>query len=316
MTVKTGATLWHLLVEAPDEVAADAAAQALESAAPGAAVSAFETAPGGAWRVEGFAEAAPDAAALRGALMLAGAMAGGGADLAAALTIEPLPPRDWLAENQESFPPLRAGRFFIYGSHVAGRGVPPGLVGLRIDAATAFGTGEHATTRGCLLALDGLAKPGLRPRRILDMGTGTGILALAASRVWRGRPALACDIDAGSVRVARNNVRVNGAAGAVRVRWSDGYADRAVRALRPYDLVFANILARPLARMAPDLRAALAPGGVAILSGLLARQERFVLAAHRAQGLTLRRRYAINGWHTLVVALGAAADATSEPDRR
>jgi ribosomal protein L11 methyltransferase len=132
------------------------------------------------------------------------------------------------------------------------------------------------------------------------MGTGTGVLAMAAAKTWH-RPVTARDIDAEAVRVARHNAGINGVAGLVDVARSDGYRDPRLDRAAPFDLVFANILARPLALMAKDLSRLLAPGGVAVLSGLLARQEEFVLAAHRAQGLSLRGRIAIDGWHTLIV---------------
>jgi ribosomal protein L11 methyltransferase len=220
------------------------------------------------------------------------------------LACERVPPRDWLAASAASFPPLMIGRYFVHGSHHRGA-VPAGRTGLRIDAATAFGTGEHATTRGCLLALDALARRGPR-RRVLDMGTGTGILAIAAAKTWR-RPVLARDIDHESVRVARINAQRNGVAALVRARPADGYVTRGISG-RPFDLVCANILARPLMRMAPRLAGALAPGGIAVLSGLLARQERAVLAAHRAQRLVLRRRIAHDGWHTLMMAKGSEVE--------
>ncbi|MGE5202070.1 MAG: 50S ribosomal protein L11 methyltransferase, partial [Acidobacteriota bacterium] len=245
-----------------------------------------------AWRVEGFSDAAPERRAV--ASTLEAAFAGHGE--APAFRLERLPPRDWVRENQESFPPRRIGRYFVYGSHHRG-GVPAGAIGLLIDAATAFGTGEHATTTGCLRAMDGLARR-RRFRRILDMGTGTGILAIAAAKTW-ARPVLAVDIDGGSVQVTRVNLRRNGVAARVAAEWSRGYRSRRVQARRPFDLVLANILARPLAAMAHDLRSALAPGGVAVLSGLIEWQTPFVLAPHRRAGLRLVRRLVIEGWTTL-----------------
>ena len=249
--------------------------------------------------MEGFATAAPERALLETALALAWVDRD---DALPALGVERVPPRDWLAENQASFPPLRAGRYFIRGSHHRGA-APAGAVVLVIDAATAFGSGEHATTRGCLLALDALARR-RRFARVLDMGTGTGILAMAAAKTWRRR-VVARDIDAEAVRVTAHNAAVNGVASLLDLRRSEGY--RGLGHSRRFDLVFANILARPLALMAPALARALAPGGVAVLSGLLARQERAVLAAHRAQRLTLRRRLRLSGWHTLVLARDHAA---------
>jgi ribosomal protein L11 methyltransferase len=291
-------SLWRLSAEVADEASANAVAASFASVA--SAVSAFEARPDGAWNVEAYAELAPDRAALEAAGALAAIAFGVEASgLLDDVTVQRLAPRDWVRENQQSFPPIRVGRFFIHGSH-HDKAAPAGAMALRIDAATAFGTGEHATTRGCLLALDALAKA-RRFRRPLDMGTGTGILAMAAARRW-SCPVLACDIDAGSVHVARENVRENGLAARIRLLRSDGYRDKAIRRAAPFDLVTANILARPLAAMAQDLAAGLMRDGVAVLSGLLARQVPLVLAAHRAHGLTLRRRIAVDGWATLVLS--------------
>ena len=287
--------VWRLRLGAPDAALAERAASALDAVCAG--VSAFEIAGGPAWLVEGFAMSEPKRSELETLLLLAWA----GRGEPPMPEIERLARRDWVRENQESFPPRRVGRYFIHGTHYRAP-LPAGAVGLLIDAATAFGTGEHATTSGCLLALDRLARR-RRRRNVLDMGTGTGILAIAASKTWHlgASAVLAVDIDSGSVRVAQENARRNGVAAGVRARWSAGYRSRAVQERRSYDLVFANILARPLAMMARSLAQALAPGGVAVLSGLLARQERFVLAAHRAQRLHLCHRIVIDGWHTLVL---------------
>jgi ribosomal protein L11 methyltransferase len=287
----SGPSLWRLVVDLPD-----AAAIALVAAAIGEqceAVSAFEH--GAGWRVEGLSRDKPKAALVEAALDLIQRNA-------PAIVVERVPPRDWVSENQAGFPPLRAGRFFIHGSHYRGA-VPRDAISVLIDAATAFGTGEHATTRGCLLALALIAR---RPRRILDMGCGTGILSIAAAKRWRC-PVLATDIDAEAVRVTRINAARNRVARAVRAETGPGYRHREIVRRVPFDLVFANILARPLVEMAPDLARALAPGGIAILSGLLARQAPAVLAAHRVQGLYLRRRIALEGWHTLVVAKRGSA---------
>jgi ribosomal protein L11 methyltransferase len=289
--------LWRVAVAAPDERAANVFSNVLGTI--GTAIAAFETSPKGPWSVEGFVEGKPERAAIEAGLALA-ALALGIEE--PALELEPMPEIDWVRRNQESFPPMRIGRYFIHGSHIA-TPVPAGAIGLLIDAATAFGTGEHQTTHGCLLALDRLVRRGRR-RRILDMGTGTGILAIAAAKSWRV-PVLACDIDRNSVRVAAENVGLNAVADLVECLPSDGYSSRAVRAGAPYDLIFANILARPLAAMAPDLARHLAPGGTAILSGLLAGQEAYVAAAHRAQGLRFVGRIARQGWHTLIFAKAA-----------
>jgi ribosomal protein L11 methyltransferase len=267
------------------------------------AVSAFEIREADAWwRVEAYPRTPLLDAALEVKLALTAAAAGG---CLFRIDEERLPERDWLAENRRAFPPLRIGRFFLHGSHHPGR-PPPGAIDIEIDAATAFGTGEHPSTRGCLLALDDLARRRRRFRRPLDMGTGSGVLAIAAAKGLRGR-ALGSDIDCGAARVARHHVRRNGLAGRVRIVCAPGYRSRTVRRSR-YDLILANILARPLALMARDLKRALAPGGVAVLAGLLARQEPLVLSAHRAQGLALQRRLLIEGWSTLILSSGSVCE--------
>jgi ribosomal protein L11 methyltransferase len=276
---------------APSEDAAERFAAALEPFAD--AVSAFELAPGGAWRVEAYAAAAPEPARLAAALR---DTATGGP--APPHHVAPLPAVDWLAENRRDFPPLALGRFFIHGSHFQGR-VPAGRFGLLIDAATAFGSGEHDTTRLCLAALERLQ----RRRRIakpLDLGCGSGILSLAAGLLWRV-PVLGSDLDPESVRVARDNARLNRLAGLVRIVQGDGYRAPAIRRRAPFDLIVANILARPLCRLAPALARHLAPGGVAILSGLLIEQETQVLAAHRNQGLALIGRLRSPAWAALML---------------
>lgn len=249
----------------------------------------------GEWTVEAVVRQTPDRAAIDAALAL----------VAAAFAVavpEPriarVPNTDWLTENLRNFPPIAAGRYFVHGSHFEGR-VPWGRIGLMVDAGTAFGSGEHPTTMGCLLALDWLARR-RRFRRPLDMGCGSGILALAAARTWPVR-VLATDIDPAAVAVAAFNARRNALAARVAAAVSDGYTSRRVHAGRPYDLIIANILANPLTRMSAELARHLAPGGVAVLSGLLGRQERQVLAAHRRQRLRLLRRFVIGDWHTLVI---------------
>ncbi len=252
----------------------------------------------GQWRLEGLSERAPDHHALTLALALAARAA---AIDEPPVTLERMGPRDWLRDNLATFPPMDVGRFHLRGSHVTDP-PPPGRHALIVDAATAFGSGEHPTTRGCLLALDALARHhGTRPRRVLDMGCGTGVLAMAAARAWR-RPVLAVDVDDEAVRVAGDNARRNGLKGFVRALRADGFRGAAVRAAGPFDLILANILARPLTAMAPAAARALAPGGRIVLSGLLAAQETRVRNAYARQGLHLRWRLVIDTWTTLVMA--------------
>lgn len=305
---RTAALLWRAGIAVPDADAAAAAMAVLDGVLE--TVSAFELPPGGAWQVEGLSRERPDRAMIETRLALAWAARH---ETAPAPVIERVPARDWLAENQASFPPIAVGRFFVHGGHER-RPPPPGRIALLIDAATAFGTGEHATTRGVLLALEDLARRGRR-RRVLDMGTGTGILAIAAAKTWR-RKIWARDIEGEAVRVARHNARRNGVAALLALRRSDGYRDRGLRRAAPFDLVLANILARPLMLMARELSLSLGAGGVAVLSGLLARQEPAVLAAHRRHGLHLFRRIACDGWHTLVLTRGRRVPVSSAPTNR
>jgi ribosomal protein L11 methyltransferase len=282
--------LWHLVVEVQGIDAANAVFALLDGIA--GALSAFETAPQ-IWRLEAFSSSPLLTPELTARLGLAAAAAGALIDIVE----RPLAERDWLAENRLAFPPIQIGRFFLHGSHHPQR-APPGTIGIEVDAAAAFGTGEHPSTRGCLMALDDLARR-RRFRRPLDIGTGTGILAIAAAKTLRRR-VVARDIDAGAVRTARRNTMRNGVAGLTRIGHAPGYRGRELRGRR-YDLVFANILAVPLALQAIELAGKLAPGGRAVLSGLLRRQEQIVLMPHRGCGIVLERRLVVDGWSTLVL---------------
>jgi ribosomal protein L11 methyltransferase len=248
----------------------------------------------GAWRVEGLSRSEPDRSALGIALALAAACHGGRPPEA---RIEYLASRNWLAANLAQFPSFGIGRFFVYGSHITER-VPVGRTGLLVDAGTAFGSGRHASTAGCLTALDDLSRR--RFRRPLDMGCGSGILAIAMAKLWRA-PVLAADADGEAVAVTRRNARLNRVGDRVRAIRADGYHAPGIRAARPFDLIVCNILARPIKRMAAGLARGLEPGGVAVLSGFLERDAGGVLFAHRASGLRLVRRITIDGWQTLVL---------------
>ena len=203
---------------------------------------------------------------------------------------------DWLAMALSGLPPVRAGRFFVFGAHDKGL-TPPSAVNLRIEAGAAFGTGHHGTTVGCLLAYDQLLKR-QRFARVLDVGCGTGVLAIAAARTGSA-VALGTDIDGPSVRIANENAALNRAK--ARFVHASGLNDARIRARAPYDLVFANILAPPLVALATDIKRALKPGGQAILSGLLRTQERRVTAAYTSRGFRLVSRLHRDAWSALVL---------------
>jgi ribosomal protein L11 methyltransferase len=272
------------------------ALEAFESALENACdtVGFFRNHDTGIWRVEGVKQVGVNEAELASSLAVAALMTGTSPMLERSATQSD----GWLARTYASFPEQSIGRHFaVRGTHLTGPRIPNRIT-LTLDAGLAFGTGEHGSTRGCLVALETVARR--RPRRILDMGTGSGILAMAAARLLN-RKVLATDIEPWAVRVAAENAELNGVAHLVKARLADGWGYPFVRVHAPYDLVFANILARPLCLMARDLALNLAPGGTAILAGLLANQARWVLSAHRRQGLHLERMLPQGPWTTIVV---------------
>lgn len=239
----------------------------------------------------------PDETELRSRLAVAAAVTG---RQPSSLSVAPLPGMDWVAEVNRRTPPVSAGRFFVRGSHVTGR-TPPGRIEIVLDAGQAFGTGSHESTRGCLLALDAMTPPG--EGEILDLGTGSGILAIAAAKLWR-RPVLAADVDPVSVATARENAGLNAVEPLIETRRSRGFSNPRLRARAPYSLILANILADPLVRLAPVIARYLHRDGLAVLSGLLQDQEASLAAAYGSAGLSVRARYPIDVWTTLVVGRG------------
>lgn len=247
----------------------------------------------GKWKIEAIFEGEPDRQAL-GTLIAIAAMSAGIPE--PEWDLMPIPKKNWLRENLVSFPPITLGRYYIYGSHIE-TPPPADKISLQIDAATAFGSGEHATTQGCLTAFEELLST-VSPASILDMGCGSGILSMAAAKALEHAVSIdAVDIDPESVRVTTENCVKNGVDDCIRVWQSDGYE----RVEASYDLVFANILARPLIEMAPALYQHLKPGGYGILSGFLMHQKPWVMKAHAKAGLVFVKTYKVKEWGTLIV---------------
>jgi ribosomal protein L11 methyltransferase len=261
------------------------------------------------WAVEFVFEQPPDEAAFRALLETQ--------TDTTSLVFDVLHAKDWVAASLEGLAPVSAGRFLIHGAHDRAR-VPPNVIDIEIEAALAFGTGHHGTTRGCLLAFEDVLKrrkakcrhPSRRGLRrapqddgVLDIGTGTGVLAIAAARALR-RNVLGSDIDPIAVRVARENAWRNRAGSHVSLFTAAGASAGRFRNSGKHGLIFANILASPLKRMSAPIAGLLAPGGTVILSGLLPAHANAVISAYRMQGLNLRRRYLLNGWVTLAMQRG------------
>jgi ribosomal protein L11 methyltransferase len=273
---------------------ADALAEELDPQT--SAVSLFED--GAHWTVEAAFHDDTDRALIVGIVTQVA-----GTDIAKAVAFSTIGTRDWVAASLEGLPPVRAGRFVVHGAHDRAR-VRSNQIGIEIEAALAFGTGHHGTTRGCLLAFEAVRKQGRHAQRwrVLDVGTGTGLLAIAAARALRV-PVLANDIDPVAVAVARDNARLNRAAPLFHAHTADGVAAGWVRRGR-YDLIFANILEAPLRRMSAPMAGLLAPRGRLILSGLLPAHAPSVIAAYRRQRLRLQSRLTLDGWVTLIMRRG------------
>ncbi|HMR34181.1 MAG TPA: 50S ribosomal protein L11 methyltransferase [Geminicoccaceae bacterium] len=284
--------LWRVAFDAPEAVVDDLVERLDELAL---SVSAFEADGDGTdraptWRIELLLDAEPDTGQIARTVAEAGLA---GADL----TVDAVPETDWLTATARQFPPVRAGRFVVHGSHARDQ-LPGDAIPVEIDAGLAFGSGEHATTQGCLMAMSRIVR---RRHRILDLGCGSAVLAIAAARLWPTARVLAADNDSVAVRVAAANVRINDVASHVRTLVSEGYAASAIRHAAPFDLILANILADPLIELAPALARHLAPGGHAVLSGLLDRQAEAVAVAHTRRGLRLVHRRDIGPWTTLLL---------------
>ncbi len=289
----------ELVVAGPDTALA-AFEAALDDPAETTAVSLSRGGRAGTWTLRAIRATRPDESELRFRLAVAAAAAGREAP---SVSVAPLPAVDWVAEANRRTPPVSAGRFYVRGTHVT-RPPPPGSVEIVLDAGPAFGSGAHESTRGCLLALDRVPVPA--GGAVLDLGTGSGILAIAAAKLWK-RPVLAADIDPVSVETARENAVRNGVGALVEPRRSRGFSNPRLPRRAPYGLIIANILAEPLVALAPRFARYLGDDGLAILSGFLDEQEERVAGACAASGLTVRERVALDGWRTLVVGRARSA---------
>jgi len=257
-----------------------------------AAIAAFER-PDGRWDVTVHFAEPPDQRLVRELVANAA-----GRDIAEGIVFDTVEAKDWVKASLEDLVPVPAGRFIVHGQHDRDR-IAPNKIGIEIEAALAFGTGHHGTTRGCLLLLDHVLKA-WRPRRVLDLGTGTGVLAIAAARALHEK-VLASDIDPPSVQVARENARLNVAGHLVQAIRATGFSAPQFVAAAPFDLVLANILANPLRQLAAPMARHLAPSALVILSGLLTPQAPSVIAAYRARGLVPVRHLRIEGWSSLLL---------------
>lgn len=284
---KTYSALTTIRGEAPAQ-ALGAALERLTPAPTGLGV--FEIEDGsGLWEVGGYFDARPD----RAGLALLASMHD-----AADFAVSEIAPTDWVAQVRRELTPVRAGRFLVHGGHDRAAATHARHA-LEIEAAMAFGTGHHGTTRGCLNAIDRLARQGFRPRRVADIGAGTGVLAMAAASLWK-LPVVASDIDPVAVETARANFRANALSGA-RLARAAGFRAEVIRENGPYDLILANILARPLRRLAPEMAANAAPGGMVVLSGILNAQATGVEGVYRGWGFARRARTRDGDWTTLIL---------------
>jgi ribosomal protein L11 methyltransferase len=287
------ATLVRLTVDLPDSAAARTVSERLAELddCPPLATSQFEDPATRRWRVDAYYDAAPPPDAILGALV--------GIEVVCGPAIEAVPDANWVALSQAALPPVTAGRFLIHGGHDRAK-VGRRQWSMEIEAGEAFGTAHHSTTEGCLLALDRIARTS-KARRILDLGCGSGVLAIAASRLWPDARVMASDIDPVATDVARANARLNRAGRRLAVVTASGLASGELRRAAPFDLVVANILAGPLIRLAPALAAATRPHGILVLSGILSEQAREVSGVYTQAGFRCLMRETLAGWTTLTL---------------
>jgi ribosomal protein L11 methyltransferase len=296
-------SLMRLRVVVADSLAAREATERLsglgsigDEAAPPLATASFEDADRGCWILDAYYDENPP---LDAVFLLLADLIVPSSTIPDPVVVETVPDENWVAVSQAALPPIAAGRFLVHGSHdrtIIGRRHHA----IEIDAGEAFGTAHHATTRGCLAALDVVARR-RTPHRILDLGCGSGVLAIAASRIWPRATVTASDLDPVAIDVARENVAFNGAQVRIGLVVASGLGHVKLRQLQPFDLVLANILAGPLIRLAPGMARAIAGGGMAVLSGILGEQAREVIGVYRMAGFHVLHRRVDHNWATLVL---------------
>jgi ribosomal protein L11 methyltransferase len=289
----TESTLWEIVIELPTGDHRDVFEDALAGFVTGQAIFEIDGTP--RWRLTGYAEEAPDEAAIAASVTAAAATAGQDAP---AISFAPIVEKDWVAEVEKTLTPIHVPPYYVFGSHI--RDTPPAnSIAIQIDAGLAFGTGNHETTQGCLMALEAVCADSL-PASPIDIGTGSGILAIAIAKRF-DVDVMASDIDPIAIDVAQENAGINGVEQRLRFVVCEGLDNAGIMSAAPYDLIVANIVANPLIALAPGIAHIAAHGGHVILSGILLEQAGGVAAAYAGNGLSLKDRIDLGNWSTLIL---------------
>lgn len=294
----TDPDIWEIVFELPTGDHRAAFEASIEEYVTGYAVFEVEGTP--RWRLTGYTDGAPDQAAIAASVSAAATEQGA---TTPDIRYAPLVQKDWVAEAEKTLTPIHVPPYYVFGSHIRDT-PPPDAIAIQIDAGLAFGTGNHATTQGCLQALEAVYA-GRSPTSPIDIGTGSGILAIAVTKRF-DIDVIASDIDPIAIDVARENAAINGVEERIGFTVSDGLESPEITEPAPYDLILANIVANPLIALAPGIAAISAPGGHVILSGILREQAEDVAAAYRAVGLSLDDRIELGDWTTLILTQRAS----------
>lgn len=294
----TDPDIWEIVIELPTGDHREAFEESIEAFVTGHAIFEVEGTP--RWRLTGYTDGSPDEAAVSASVLAASASAGVSApEISFSRVVE----KDWVAEVEKTLTPIHVPPYYVFGSHI--REAPPAnAIAILIDAGLAFGTGNHETTQGCLMALEAVCadRP---PKSPIDIGTGSGILAIAVAKRFNV-DVVASDIDPIAIDVARENAAINGVADRISYAVSDGLDDAGITAPAPYDLILANIVANPLIALASGISSIAGPDGHVILSGILLEQADSVIAAYGEDGVTLKDRIDLGNWTTLILTKTAS----------